>query len=49
MTRQIVKKVNLTETAEFLEEQAKASGSSVSMGDGNRELGEERLGQFDLV
>jgi hypothetical protein len=39
----------LTETAEFLEEQARASGSSVTLGDGNKGLGQERQGQFDLV
>jgi hypothetical protein len=39
----------LTETAEFLQQQAEASGSSIVQGDGNKGLGVERSGQFDLV
>jgi hypothetical protein len=39
----------LTETADFLEDQAKASGSRIEQGDGNKGLAEERQGQFDLV
>lgn len=38
----------LTDTAEFLEEQAKASKSRVTMGDGHAEIGQQRKAQFDL-
>ena len=38
----------LTDTAEFLEQQARASKSSVSMGDGLRDMGEDREAMFDL-
>ena len=38
----------LTDTAEFLEQQARASKSKLVMGDGNREIGEHREAQFDL-
>lgn len=38
----------LTETAEFLEQQARASKSRLSMGDGNMEIGEDREPMFDL-
>ncbi len=38
----------LTETAEFLEQQARASKSKLSMGDGNMEIGEDREPMFDL-
>ena len=38
----------LTDTAEFLEEQAKASKSRVTMGDGHSEIGQHREAQFDL-
>lgn len=38
----------LTETAEFLESQARASKSRLSMGDGNMEIGEDREPMFDL-
>ena len=37
----------LTDTAEFLEQQAKASKSRIDMGDGTRELGQERSAIFD--
>ena len=39
----------LTDTADFLEDQAKASGSRIEKGDGNKVLGEQRQGQFELV
>ena len=39
----------LTDTADFLEDQAKASGSRIEQGDGNKVLGEQRQGQFELV
>ena len=39
----------LTETAEFLQQQAESNGSSIVQGDGNKGLGVERSGQFDLV
>jgi len=39
----------LTETAEFLAQQANGEGSSIVQGDGNKGLGVERQGQFDLV
>lgn len=38
----------LTDTAEFLEEQARASKSRVTMGDGHSEIGQDREAQFDL-
>jgi len=38
----------LTDTAEFLEEQAKASKSRIDIGEGIRELGRERDMSFDL-
>jgi seryl-tRNA(Sec) selenium transferase len=38
----------LTDTADFLEEQARASKSRVVMGDGNREIGQRREASFDL-
>ena len=38
----------LTDTAEFLEQQAKVSKSRLDMGDGNRELGQKRDVVFDL-
>lgn len=38
----------LTETAEFLEQQARASKSKLSMGDGNMEIGDDREPMFDL-
>ncbi len=39
----------LSDTAEFMEQQAKASGSRIDMGDGTREIGEHREGRFDLT
>lgn len=38
----------LTDTAEFLEQQAKASKSKLDMGDGLSELGQQRSAQFEL-
>lgn len=39
----------LSDTAEFLEQQARASGSNVVMGDGNHAMGENRKAQFELT
>jgi hypothetical protein len=39
----------LTDTAEFMEQQARASGSNLVMGDGNAELGQRRKAQFELT
>jgi hypothetical protein len=39
----------LTETANFLQHQAQASGSSVIMGDGTSSLGQNRQAQFELT
>lgn len=38
----------LTDTAEFLEQQARASKSKLTMGDGNMEIGQQREPIFDL-
>ena len=38
----------LTDTAEFLEQQARASKSKLSVGDGNLEIGQQREALFDL-
>ena len=38
----------LSDTAEFLEQQARASKSRIDMGDGTREIGQEREAIFDL-
>jgi hypothetical protein len=38
----------LTDTAEFLEQQAKSSKSRITVGDGNLELGEDREAMFEL-
>ena len=38
----------LTDTAEFLENQARASKSRITMGDGNKEIGQQRDEVFDL-
>ena len=38
----------LTDTAEFLEQQAKSSKSRLTMGDGNMEIGQRRDAQFEL-
>jgi len=38
----------LTDTAEFLENQARVSKSKLIMGDGNREIGQNREPIFDL-
>ena len=38
----------LTDTAEFMEQQARASKSRLTMGDGNTEMGQRRSAQFEL-
>ena len=38
----------LTDTADFLEQQARSSKSKLTMGDGNMEIGQQREAQFDL-
>jgi len=38
----------LTDTAEFLEQQARVSKSRIDMGDGNKEIGQNREARFDL-
>jgi len=38
----------LTDTAEFMEQSARASKSKITMGDGNLEIGQKRDAQFDL-
>jgi hypothetical protein len=38
----------LTDTADFLENQARASKSRLTMGDGNKEIGQQRDAVFDL-
>jgi hypothetical protein len=38
----------LTDTADFLEQQAKSSKSRLTVGDGNLEIGEHRDAQFDI-
>lgn len=38
----------LTDTAEFMEQQARASKSRLTMGDGNSEMGQRRSAQFEL-
>ena len=40
---------NLTDTADFLEQQARSSKSKLTLGDGNTELGQKRQAQFDLA
>jgi len=39
----------LTDTADFMAQQARAHGSNVMIGDGNSELGQKRSAQFELV
>jgi len=39
----------LTDTADFMSQQARASGSNIMIGDGNSELGKDRRAQFELV
>jgi hypothetical protein len=39
----------LTDTAEFLEQQARANKSSISVGDGISELGQKRSARFELT
>jgi hypothetical protein len=38
----------LSDTAEFLEQQARKSKSRLTMGDGTMEIGQQREAQFDL-
>jgi hypothetical protein len=38
----------LTDTADFLEQQARSSKSRITQGDGNLEIGQKREAQFDL-
>ena len=38
----------LTDTADFLEQQARSSKSRITQGDGNLEIGQQREAQFDL-
>jgi len=38
----------LTDTADFLEQQARASKSKLQMGEGNLEIGQRREALFDL-
>jgi hypothetical protein len=38
----------LTDTADFLENQARASKSKLTLGDGNKEIGQQRDAVFDL-
>ena len=39
----------LTDTAEFMQQQARASGSNLMIGDGNSEMGQKRQAQFELT
>jgi hypothetical protein len=39
----------LTDTADFLAQQAQASKSKLTLGDGNAELGKKRAAQFELT
>lgn len=39
----------LTDTAEFMQQQARASGSQLSMGDGMLDLAEEKSARFELT
>jgi hypothetical protein len=39
----------LTDTADFMEQQARASGSRVDAGDGMTEIGQKRKAQFELT
>jgi hypothetical protein len=39
----------LTDTAEFMQQQARAAGSQLSMGDGMAGLAEERSARFELT
>lgn len=39
----------LSETAAFMEQQARASGSNLAMGDGTSELGKSRQARFELA
>lgn len=39
----------LTDTAEFLQQQARAAGSQLAMGDGMADLAEERSARFELT
>jgi len=39
----------LTDTADFMQQQARASGSNLMIGDGNSEMGQKRQAQFELT
>jgi len=39
----------LTDTADFMAQQARSHGSNVMIGDGNSELGQKRAAQFELA
>lgn len=39
----------LTDTADFMAQQARAQGSNMLIGDGNSELGQKRAAQFELT
>lgn len=39
----------LRDTVEFMQQQAQAAGGRVSVGDGMSEIGDERLGRFELT
>lgn len=39
----------LTDTAEFMQQQARAAGSSLSMGDGMSALAEDKVARFDIT
>lgn len=39
----------LSDTAEFMQQQARASGANLIVGDGNSELGQKRTAQFELL
>ena len=39
----------LTDTAEFMQQQARASGANLMIGDGNSEMGQKRRAQFELT
>lgn len=39
----------LTDTAEFMQQQARASGANLMIGDGNSEMGQKRKAQFELT
>jgi hypothetical protein len=45
----LYEKYMLTDTAEFMEQQARASGSRMDAGDGMSEIGQKRKAQFELT